>query len=111
MEMTEKMKKQAIPFIDARLPSEISFRRDEDILMEEEQINSDEDVFDDDIGEEEAMGPWNSISMNKDQKKALRKPWRQSLIIMLAERNIDYQALLQRIQAKWNPSRDGNWAE
>lgn len=58
--------------------------------MEDQGNMSDEEVSDDEVVEEEATGPWISISMSKEQKKALRKPWRQSLIITLVGWKIGY---------------------
>lgn len=43
------------------------------------------------------------ICLSKEEKKFLRERWRQSLIIKLWGRKVDYNFLLKKLQSMWRP--------
>lgn len=61
----------------------------------------DGEVFDDDMVEEGDKVTWFGMGMTREEKIAVKRPWRNSLIIKLVGRSIGYQYLYKRIQAMW----------
>ncbi|XP_074287666.1 uncharacterized protein At4g02000-like [Silene latifolia] len=64
----------------------------EDLAIDSE----DEDI----VEKEESNCP--IITLSKDEKSVLRKPWRRSLIIKMFDKQIGYLSLMRKLQAKWS---------
>lgn len=85
----------------------ISYKR---ILTGEEEGNrkekSEEDlVSDDESDDKEKEGDVDcpAITLTKEEKVRLRKPWRQSLIIKVLGKKVGYAYLLKRLNTIWHP--------
>lgn len=64
----------------------------------------DDDVSDDDIAPEDITFDDRCpiILLSKEEKKRMRKPWRNSLIIKMFDGNLGYMGLMRRLKKKWN---------
>ena len=52
---------------------------------------------------DEPDGP--TLSLSKEEKRRLREPWKQTLILMLLERTIGINMLSRKIKETWRPPR------
>nr|CCA66008.1 hypothetical protein [Beta vulgaris subsp. vulgaris] len=68
----------------------------------------DEEISDDDIplecDSEDESCP--TIYLTKEEKRRIRHPWRNSLIIKLFDRRLSYDILVRRLKYKWNLKGD-----
>lgn len=71
-----------------------------DDSMEEGEIPEEEYDSEDDIFLEREGGP--TILFSKEEKRGIRSPWRQALIIKLLGRNIGYTYLCNRLKQIWS---------
>lgn len=95
--------------VEPRHPSSISFRdmlRGEQTVKEtlviqqqEEDDGSDDDSPPEDYTDEDRCPV---ILLSKEEKKVLRKPWRNSLIIKMFDGKLGYMGLMRRLKKKWN---------
>ena len=60
----------------------------------------------DDVDEEEQDLDCPIISLSKEDKKRLRKPWQHTLILKLLGRSIGYNMLLRKIKEMWRPKAE-----
>ncbi|XP_074297726.1 uncharacterized protein LOC141628487 [Silene latifolia] len=67
--------------------------------LDEIDIDSKDDS-EDNLDEDSAICP--RITLTKEEKSKLRKPWRRSLIIKMFYKNIGYLSLMRKLQAKWS---------
>ena len=65
---------------------------DEWVLEEEEEGDEDNDDLECPV-----------ITISKEEKVCIKKPWQQTLLIKLQGRNIGYTTLLNRINTLWSP--------
>ena len=65
----------------------------------EEDCFSEEDMDSDDDADD-ASCP--TIKLTRDEKRRIRIPWKNSLIIKLFDRKLGYEFLMRRLKAKWN---------
>lgn len=61
-----------------------------------------EDDTDDDVGPEEEDGS-PRVLLTKEEKRQIRAPWRESLIVKLFGRSLVYRFFKQRLMALWRP--------
>ena len=65
--------------------------RDEDIISDEE---SDKDI----TGEDEECP---NIVLSREEKRRIRDPWKNAIIIKLFDRKMGYEVLMRRLRFKW----------
>lgn len=70
-----------------------------DTQMDEGDMGSDEEIYDDDEMDGDEEGHCFSMGMSKEGKIDVRKPWNMSVIIKLVGRSIGYHFLLRRLQS------------
>lgn len=69
-----------------------------------EAMEEDDEVPDDDLGPED-LEPDDRcpvILLTKEEKKQMRQPWKNSLIIKMFDGNLGYMGLMRRLKKKWN---------
>ncbi|XVF34418.1 hypothetical protein REPUB_Repub18cG0057400 [Reevesia pubescens] len=69
-------------------------------LKEESKIVDEGDVSDDDMFEEEHDGL--CIRLTKEDKKQIKEPWKNTLIVKLLGRPISYTYLCNRVKQLWS---------
>lgn len=73
--------------------------------LEQEMLNGvdDDDVSDDDIGPEDLEDNERCpiILLSKEEKRAIRKPWKNTLIIRMFDGSLGYMGLMKRLKRKW----------
>lgn len=63
-----------------------------------------DDVSDDDEQGDKCDDPrCPKILLTKEEKRSLRRPWRQSLIVKVLGRKVGYNFLHNRLKAMWRP--------
>lgn len=71
------------------------FERDD---REEDSLSDDDPDSDDDVGDSTCP----TIKLSKDEKRRIRIPWKNSLIIKLFDKKLGYEVLMRRLKAKWS---------
>ena len=66
--------------------------------MEDEGISDEEPGSDDDL--EDSSCP--VIRLSEEEKRRIRAPWKNSLIIKLFDKKLGYEVLMRRLKAKWS---------
>lgn len=84
--------------------NKVSFRevltgKEDDGKMREEDYVSDDDAYD--VKDDNVDCP--IISLTKEEKARIRKPWRQTLIIKVLGRTVGYTYLLKWLKTIWRP--------
>ncbi|XP_048502879.1 uncharacterized protein LOC125498670 [Beta vulgaris subsp. vulgaris] len=67
-------------------------------MVTEEEDLSDDDEFPEDL-EDDPQCP--IILLSKEEKRKLRQPWRNALIIKMFDSKIGYMSLIKRLKRKW----------
>ncbi|XP_021741187.1 uncharacterized protein LOC110707488 [Chenopodium quinoa] len=70
-----------------------------DIDEEDENLESDDEEIPEEILKDDRCPV---ISLSKEEKARLRKPWKTSLILKLFSGKIGYMGLIRRLKKKWN---------
>ena len=70
---------------------------------EDDNDCSDDELLDPTV-EEDPCCP--TIKLTKDQKKRLRRPWRNALIIKMFDKGVGFMQLQKRLKAKWSLKGD-----
>lgn len=65
----------------------------------EDDIESEDDQG---CEEEERDGSCPIIRLSKEEKRRIRIPWKNSLIIKLFDKKLGYEVLMRRLKAKWS---------
>ncbi|XP_048501488.1 uncharacterized protein LOC125497832 [Beta vulgaris subsp. vulgaris] len=67
-------------------------------------LMDDDDVSDDDLAPEDMMEDERCpvILLSKDEKRRMRKPWRNSLIIKMFDGKVGYMGLMRKLKRKWS---------
>ncbi|XP_021748571.1 uncharacterized protein LOC110714372 [Chenopodium quinoa] len=65
---------------------------------EDEEISDDEEIPDEIQNDERCP----VIQLSKEEKRRLRKPWKDSLIIKMFSEKLGYMSLMRRLKIKWN---------
>ncbi|XP_021735755.1 uncharacterized protein LOC110702357 [Chenopodium quinoa] len=71
--------------------------------MDDEDV-SDDDLPDGETEEDKSQCPTNLLT--KEEKRRLRKPWENTLIIKLFDRKLGYEVLVRRLRSKWSLKGD-----
>ena len=78
--------------------------------LEQELVNDidDEDISDDDVGPEDLTDTDRCpiILLSKEEKRAIRKPWKNTLIIRMFDGSLGYMGLMKRLKRKWQLKGD-----
>ncbi|XP_048498020.1 uncharacterized protein LOC125496563 [Beta vulgaris subsp. vulgaris] len=67
-------------------------------------MTDEEDVSDDDMAPEDLMEDERClvILLSKEEKRRMRKPWRNSLIIKMFDGKVGYMGLMRKLKRKWS---------
>ncbi|XP_021731247.1 uncharacterized protein LOC110698146 [Chenopodium quinoa] len=65
---------------------------------DEDEISDVEDISEDILNDDRCP----LIQLSKEEKKMLRKPWKDSLIIKMFSGRLGYMGLMRRLKKKWN---------
>lgn len=69
-----------------------------------QNVEDEDDVSDDDTAPEDILNDERcpAILLSKEEKKRMRKPWRNTLIIKMFDGNVGYMGLMRKLEKKWN---------
>ncbi|XP_031097172.1 uncharacterized protein LOC116001433 [Ipomoea triloba] len=79
-------------------PSNMWGRKENATRLDDVEVSDEESM---EVGESDPNCP--VITVTKEEKERLRRPWRRTLIIKVLGRKIGYSFLLQRLQKLWKP--------
>ena len=70
--------------------------------IEEDEVSDDDIPLECDSDDDSCP----TIHLTKEEKRRIRQPWRNSLIIKLFDRKLSYEILVRRLRSKWNLKGD-----
>lgn len=67
-------------------------------------IEEDDDVSDDDPAPYDILNDERcpAILLSKEEKRRMRRPWRNTLIVKMFDGNVGYMGLMRKLKKKWN---------